>query len=159
MICYNVALDMSEQSTTYKPQDVSGNLKLGLFNAENLFLLFDHPVPQHFQKLTEPQWQKLSASVYENKPLKKCLEIAEIIRSENPDVFMLCEVGGHESLNNFNRLFLDDKYHTALIEGNSDRNIDVGFLIKKERKLNYTSFVQNYEYRLIRLDRVSGAPA
>jgi hypothetical protein len=138
MICYNVALDMSEQATTSKQHDIAGNLKLGLFNAENLFLLFDQPIPPHFQKLTEPQWQKLSASVYENKPIKKCLEIAEIIQSENPDIFMLCEVGGFESLKSFNQLFLDDKYIPALIEGNSDRNIDVGFLIKKDRGLSYT---------------------
>jgi hypothetical protein len=45
---------------------------------------------------------------------------------------MLCEVGGIESLNNFNRLFLNNAYSPALIEGNSDRNIDVGYLIKKD---------------------------
>jgi hypothetical protein len=107
------------------------DLKLGLFNAENLFLLFDHPIPPHFQKLSEPQWQKLSASVYENKPLQKCLQIANLIKENSPDIMMLCEVGGLESLKNFNQLFLDSQYSVALIEGNSDRNIDVGFLIKK----------------------------
>lgn len=107
------------------------DLKLGLFNAENLFLLFDQPLPPHYQKLAEPQWQKLSNSVYENKPLNKCLEIAQLIKESDPDIMMLCEVGGIESLKNFNELFLDANYSVALIEGNSDRHIDVGFLIKK----------------------------
>jgi hypothetical protein len=44
---------------------------------------------------------------------------------------MLCEVGGAESLQNFNELFLKGTYSPVLIEGNSDRNIDVGFLVRK----------------------------
>lgn len=107
------------------------DLKLGLFNAENLFLLFDQPIPPHFQKLSEPQWQKLSSSVYENKPLNKCIEIAQLIKENDPDILMLCEVGGLESLKNFNELFLNSAYSVAVVEGNSDRNIDVGFLLKK----------------------------
>ncbi len=113
------------------------DLRFGLFNAENLFLLFDHPIPSHFQKLSEAQWQKLSASVYENKPLQKCIQIANIIKENKPDIMMLCEVGGLESLKNFNHLFLDSHYSVALIEGNSDRNIDVGFLIKKTQNFYF----------------------
>ena len=108
------------------------NLRMGFLNAENLFLLFDQEVPPHYLKLNEIQWQKLSSSVYENKALNKCVEIAQIIKNKAPDIMMLCEVGGLESLKNFNRLFLADQYHIALLEGNSDRNIDVGFLIKKQ---------------------------
>ncbi len=126
---------MTSQSTGNTPHSnqpgSSIDLKFGLFNVENLFLLFDQPIPPHFQKLSEPQWQELSASVYENKPLQKCIEIANIIKEKDPDIMMLCEVGGLESLKNFNELFLDSLYSVALIEGNSDRNIDVGFLIKK----------------------------
>ncbi|MBC7743363.1 MAG: hypothetical protein H7061_14285 [Bdellovibrionaceae bacterium] len=122
---------MTPQSTDNTHDGQQIDLKMGLFNAENLFLLFDQPIPPHFQKLSEPQWQKLSASVYENKPLQKCIAIANLIKENNPDVMMLCEVGGLESLKNFNELFLDAQYSVALIEGNSDRNIDVGFLIKK----------------------------
>ena len=118
--------------STNNNSDSGLTLRLGLLNAENLFLLFDHEIPQHYTKLNEIQWQKLSSSVYENKPLAKCIEIAQIIRHKSPDIMMLCEIGGLESLKNFNRLFLDDEYHIALLEGNSDRNIDVGFLIKKQ---------------------------
>lgn len=128
---------MSQQSTNNPQQNTPTTLKVGLFNAENLFLLFDQPIPPHYLKLNEIQWQKLSASVYENKPLHKCIEIANLIKENDPDILMLCEVGGHESLKNFNELFLDSKYLVALVEGNSDRHIDVGFLIKKNQSFYF----------------------
>ncbi len=113
------------------PIDSTLNLKFTLLNAENLFLLFDKKPDASVLKLEEAQWQKLSTSVYENKPLQKALELQKAILDINPDILMLCEVGGEESLRNFNELFLNNEYYAALVEGNSDRNIDIGFLIKK----------------------------
>ncbi len=107
------------------------NLTIGLLNAENLFLLFDQPLPKNYLKLEEPQWQKLSQSVYDNKPLFKTIQIASTIKKMNVDIMQLTEVGGLESLKNLNKYFLDDLYSPILIEGNSDRSIDVGFLIRK----------------------------
>lgn len=113
-------------------------LKFGLHNVENLFLLFDQKdIPSNYLKLSESLWQKLSDSVYESKELNKCIQLAQIIKEKSPDIMMLCEVGGAESLNNFNKLFLDDQYQVALLEGNSDRNIDVGYLVKKESPFFY----------------------
>lgn len=111
----------------------SGKIKFSLINAENLFLLFDVPFQKDFLKLDEIQWQKLSTSIYDNKPLKKTKELAAALLDINADILMLCEVGGLESLKNFNEHFLNNAYSPVLIEGNSDRNIDVGFLIKKEQ--------------------------
>jgi endonuclease/exonuclease/phosphatase family metal-dependent hydrolase len=113
------------------------NLKFCLLNAENLFLLFDQPVPKNFEKLEENQWQKLSTSVYENKPLFKLQHLARTIKDINADIVMLCEVGGLESLKNFNTLFLNNEYSPILIEGNSDRNIDVGYLIRKNQSFYF----------------------
>lgn len=107
-------------------------LKFMLLNAENLFILFDHKPKLDVLKLEEIQWQKLSTSVYENKPLHKVLELKKLIEEQKPDIILLCEVGGIESLSNFNEFFLDQQYSAALIEGNSDRNIDVGYLISKK---------------------------
>lgn len=107
------------------------NLKFCLLNAENLFLMFDGTPSKDALNLKEAHWQRLSTSVYENKPLKKTQEIAKALKDINADIIMLCEVGGLESLNNFNLLFMDDAYSPCLIEGNSERNIDVGFLIRK----------------------------
>lgn len=106
-------------------------LKIILLNAENLFLLFDHKVDSEILKLDELQWQKLSSSIFENKPIRKARNLAKIFTDTQADIVMLCEVGGLESLKNFNELFLNSEYSAALIEGNSDRNIDVGFLVRK----------------------------
>ncbi|HPI40490.1 MAG TPA: hypothetical protein PLJ21_06775 [Pseudobdellovibrionaceae bacterium] len=107
------------------------NLKFCLFNVENLFLLFDEPPSDSVLKLDEIQWQKLSTALSDNKPLKKLHALAKVILDIHADIYMFCEVGGAESLNHFNRLFLNSEFSTCLIEGNSDRNIDVGFLIRK----------------------------
>lgn len=100
-------------------------------NAENLFLLLDKQLPIPFNHLSETEWQKYSASIYTNKPLNKLNRLKSYFFEMDPDIILLAEVGGEESLRNFNQFFLDDHYRVALIEGNSDRSIDVGFLIHK----------------------------
>jgi hypothetical protein len=110
---------------------VVNKLKVLLLNAENLFLLSDQTLTPDHLKLDQIQWNKLSTSVYENKPLEKARTLSNIILEQDPDLILFCEVGGLESLQNFNRLFLKDRYSPALIEGNSNRNIDVGYLIRK----------------------------
>jgi hypothetical protein len=117
-------------------------LKVLVFNAENLFLLSDSELKLEHTKFDPIQWNKLSTSIYENKPLDKLKKIAQIIFEEAPDLILLCEVGGFESLQNFNRLFLKETYSPALIEGNSDRHIDVGYLIKKNLGI-YFDIVSN----------------
>lgn len=114
------------------------NLKFFLLNAENLFLLSDRPLRPSDVLKSEAEWQSLSTSIYPNKSIYKCTQIAKLILSESPDVVMLCEVGGAESLDHFNQLFLNGAYSSALLEGNSDRNIDVGFLIKKNLPLYFS---------------------
>ena len=113
------------------------NLKMMVLNAENLFLLSDVEFKPEHLKLDPVQWRKLSTSIYENKPLHKLRWLAKVIESENPDLVLLSEVGGLESLQNFNRLFLQAKYSPVLIEGNSDRNIDVGYLVRKNLDFYY----------------------
>ena len=107
------------------------DLKFCLINAENLFLLFDGEAQPDPLKINEAEWQKLSTSVYENKSLRKSQALARSLLEINADIIMLCEVGGLESLKNFNQLFLGGAYSPCLMEGNSNRNIDVGFLVKK----------------------------
>lgn len=123
------------------------NLKFCLLNAENLFLMFDGSPSKDILDLKEFQWQRLSSSIYENKPLRKTLDIAKALKDINADIIMLCEVGGFESLKNFNLLFMDEAYSPCLIEGNSERNIDVGFLIRKN--LPFYFDLQSNKSRLI----------
>jgi hypothetical protein len=44
---------------------------------------------------------------------------------------MLCEVGGIESLEVFNQKYLSNQFKAFLIAGNSDRGIEIGYLVKK----------------------------
>lgn len=121
---------------------VISRFKVLVLNAENLFLLSDEKLTTEHLKLDSRQWGLLSTSVFENKPLPKLNALAKIILNESPDLVMLCEVGGLESLQNFNQLFLNSQYSCALIEGNSNRSIDVGFLIKKTQDF-YFDIVSN----------------
>jgi endonuclease/exonuclease/phosphatase family metal-dependent hydrolase len=109
--------------------------------------MFDHIPGPEALTLPEAQWQRLSISVYENKPLQKCLALAKTLKEIDADIVMLCEVGGFESLKNFNDLFLGGMYSPALTEGNSKRNIDVGFLVRKN--LNFYFDLQSNKHRSI----------
>lgn len=138
-------------------------LKFCLLNAENLFLLFDKPPGPEAVKVDENQWQRLSISTYENKSLRKTKEIARTLLDIKADIIMLCEVGGLESLKNFNDLFLNGAYSPVLTEGNSDRNIDVGFLVRKEQTFYYDLLSNknrpiNYLYPHERTSQAAGYP-
>ena len=88
-------------------------MKLCLFNVENLFLL-----------------SNLNKEGYK-KPQDKIDWIGRTLREIDADIIMLCEVGGLQSLDLFNHRQLHNNYYTALLPGNSDRGIEMGYLIHK----------------------------
>ena len=95
-------------------------MKLCLFNVENFFLL-SGPNGDGFKK-----------------PQDKIEWIARTIIDIDADITMLCEVGGLDSLDLFNTRYLNSNYKTALLKGNSDRGIEMGYLIKKDFPFDYT---------------------
>lgn len=105
-----------------------------LFNVQDLFIFMDKYQGEDLETMREPQWQMLSASFYPNKSLQKIFSIKQIILDADPDIIMLVEVGGRQTLENLNRHFLDDAYTVHFAPSNSDRGIDVGFLCKKRNK-------------------------
>lgn len=105
-------------------------LKVMAFNVQDLFLFLKGPPPTHFYSLDEEQWQKLRSSHRKNKKLRDLIHLAAVFTEINPDVAMICEVGGKESLENFNHLFLHSQYMVFCPEGTSARGIDIGFLVK-----------------------------
>ena len=108
------------------------SLRVLVWNLENLFLLSDQELNSKSLEMSEKDWQGLSTALFPNKPLHKLYDMQKLIKSQNPDILLLCEVGGgEESLNNFNRLFLNDTYRSFLIEGNSDRHIHIGCLVRR----------------------------
>jgi hypothetical protein len=90
-------------------------LKLALFNVENFFLTDKN----------------------DQKPQDKVQWIANIIDEISPDILMLCEVGGLDTLNIFNKKFLNDQTYPFLIPGNSDRGIEIGYMVKKSLPFTY----------------------
>ncbi len=106
--------------------------KIAQLNAENLFLFLDDNTPRDWRRLSEKEWQKLSHATVPNKSLVKTLWLADSLLAINADLVFICEVGGEESLRNFAHHFLQDKYKPYLVEGNSDRGIDVGYLVRQD---------------------------
>ena len=104
-------------------------------NTENLFVFIDHQLQKPIEDLSEKEWQNLSSATTPNKPILKCRWLGESILDADPDIVFLNEVGGEESINNFNKYFLKNSYVPYLIEGNSDRGIDIGYLV--HRRLPY----------------------
>ncbi len=116
-------------------------LRLCVFNVENLFVLADEPsearIKQIIDQDSEQEWQSISVSTIPNKSLRQTKGVARAIREMNADILMLCEVGGLESLQNFSKYFLNNEYTPHLIEGNSDRGIDLGYLVRTSLPLKY----------------------
>ena len=143
----------------------SSTFRIAQLNAENLFLYLDHYKDQDLDTLSEREWQEFSTSSVSNKPLHKCQWLAQALKDMDPDVVILNEVGGLESLENFNAHFLGGNYKAHLIEGNSDRGIDVGYLVHnrlplqallishKNRPLNF-----NYPHERIWNEQYAGDP-
>jgi len=113
-----------------KDSDITQTLKVLVLNAENLFVFMEHWKEGPIAQMNEIQWQKLNSGLIGNKPLTKIQALATTIQKISPDLIMLTEVGGMLSLENFNQFFLESLYTPFLLEGNSDRGIDMGFLLK-----------------------------
>lgn len=104
-----------------------------VLNAQDLFLFMDKhdhealPVTD----LTEIKWQLMSSSLFSNKSKEKCQMLAQTILDAEADIVMMTEVGGAESLANFAKYLLNDEYLSISLPSNSDRGIDLGYLVKK----------------------------
>lgn len=112
------------------PPSLPNTIRTAQINAENLFLFFDQPLPPNWRELSEKEWQKLSHASVQNKSLKKALWLAQSLLEIGADIVLVNEVGGNESLTNFAKFFLNDQYSAHIVEGNSDRGIDIGYLVK-----------------------------
>ena len=92
-------------------------------NAENFYLLLDREYSDaEFATLSDAQVQLMNASIYNpNKNLEKIAAIAATIRAQDFDFVGMVEVGGKETLHNFNRYYLEGAYDCYLHEENSRR--------------------------------------
>lgn len=100
-------------------------MRIVTFNVENLFV---SPQAESFKEAENKRPQVIQPGD-KDFPLTQLL--AKSIKEMAPDVLGLMEVGGEESLEAFNEIYLDNRYNPSLITGNSDRNIHLGYLINK----------------------------
>lgn len=108
------------------------SMKILQWNLENFFI--DLPKNQEIDvsKIDENSWTNFgTSSLHKNKPVYKLLEMAKILKQQNPDVCVFQEVVGKDSLENFNALFLDNQYEVYMASSNSYRGIDIAFMVKK----------------------------
>lgn len=116
------------------------SLKLCIYNVENLFLVNPN-IGDSFKKPTDKiEW------------------VARTIKEIDADITMLVEVGGLLSLDLFNSRYLNNEYFTALLPGNSDRGIEMGYLIHKRVKFSHQilsnkDLVLNFNYPHEQLDK------
>lgn len=119
---------MEDDSITIKNPS---ELKVMVLNAQDLFLFMDKHDHSSIEHLNEIKWQMMSSSLFSNKSKDKCLSLARSILDSGADIVMMTEVGGHESLANFAKYALNDEYTSLSLPSNSDRGIDLGYLVKK----------------------------
>ncbi|MFT6632013.1 MAG: endonuclease/exonuclease/phosphatase family metal-dependent hydrolase [Bacteriovoracaceae bacterium] len=106
-------------------------LKILLWNLQDFFVFMDKYSGEDLDQLSEPKWQLLTTSFKTSKPLDKLLAIRDLIEKISPDICLFTEVGGKDSLDNFNQYFLKNEFNVLHHESNSDRGIDVGILTSK----------------------------
>ena len=115
-------------------------LKILLWNLQDFFVFLDkYDEKTPIEELSEAKWQLLTTSFKPNKELSKVQGIQKLINSTKPDILLFTEVGGKESLINFNKYFLNEEYTIFHFNSNSDRGIDVGVMAKISPKLKIKS--------------------
>lgn len=132
-------------------------LHVATFNAENFYLLLDRDgyTREELEALDGAAWQSMHRSVYNpNKSRAKIAAIAQTILDEDFDLVGLCEIGGLETLENFNRIYLESRYESYLHEENSRRGIFVGALVKKGvfDRVRAKSMADSFSRNLLKLE-------
>jgi len=114
---------------------VTQQLHIASFNAENFYLLLEGNYGrEELDALDEASYLAMNSSIYNpNKDRGKIAEIAKIILENDFDLVGMCEIGGLQTLEAFNRIYLDNRYDCYLFEENSTRGIFVGALLRKGR--------------------------
>lgn len=115
-------------------------LRLLQINCLDLFIFLDRPMEKDISEYSEEEWQSLTVSLRGNKILDRTKRLATSLLLSNADIICLNEVGGEESLINFNKYFLKNQYNVAMAPGSSNRGIDTGFLVRKGIQFEINGF-------------------
>ncbi|MDD5473719.1 MAG: endonuclease/exonuclease/phosphatase family protein [Candidatus Methanoperedens sp.] len=116
-------------------------IKIGTFNAENLFLRYKFLASERGsmgKKKVDPnkfikEGGHINMMGFEILDEGQRKNTARVILENNPDIICLQEVENIETLKQFNSNYLNRKYpYAMLIDANDPRQIDVGILSKLE---------------------------
>lgn len=118
----------------------SGKLKILVFNVQDLFLFLDKYAGEDLSQLTEDQWRSFGSGLTPNKSLEKLIGLKKVFDEIKPDLAILVEVGGRESLHNFNRYFLNSYYQCFSQGSNSGRGIDVVMMAAPHLSAQFYSY-------------------
>lgn len=130
----------------------ASELRLCVLNTENLFISLEHYAGEDLEQIPEKKWRSFALPQLrkKQKPLSKLWALSAAIQDINPDILMLIEVGGKESLENFLHFFLKDNYQPYFVETNSNRSIDLAFLIKKTVNMRAQTYSNRDFYKFSR---------
>jgi endonuclease/exonuclease/phosphatase family metal-dependent hydrolase len=120
-------------------------LKILLWNLQDFFVFMDKYSGEDLDQLSEAKWQLLTTSFKTSKPLDKLLAIRDLINKISPDICLFTEVGGKDSLDNFNKYFLNEKFNVLHHQSNSDRGIDVGIYTNKKLTIEIKDKFHNHK--------------
>jgi hypothetical protein len=107
------------------------SLKVMAYNVENLFLHLGK-----FERMSDEEFKRITDA--EVKPVEELEGIATAIVDSDPDFIVMEEVEGVEAIQRFSEDHLDNRYQAYLVEGNDERGIQIGFLVKRDLPLDIT---------------------
>lgn len=106
-------------------------LKIMEYNVENMFMHLGK-----YAKMPLKDFEKMTDS--ELKSDSDLQGVATAIKDENPDLMVVEEVEDIETLSTFASKYLNGAYQAYLVDGNDDRGIQIGYLVKKDLPLSIT---------------------
>ena len=118
-------------STVTRPLGSVKQIKMMAYNVENMFMRLGK-----FAKMPPAEFEKLVNS--ELKPDISLQGVAKAILDESPDFIVLEEVEDIETLTKFTRDYLGGTYRPFLVDGNDNRAIQIGYLVKTDLPLQVT---------------------
>ncbi len=104
-------------------------LKVFTQNFENLgtfFKIFRE------KKIVNGVMTEVRRQATEIKSENQLIRLAKRIKMQDPDVIVGIEVKDIDAAQDYVRKYLDDKYHSILVEGNDERGIDVCYFVKRD---------------------------
>lgn len=126
--CARVLQIRGSSAPAMRSSDQISELVVMTYNVKNLFKMvgdFDRFEPNNYRQTGDAK----------DKPLSEMQGVAQAILDSSPDLIVLQEIEGLQTLEDFNKQFLNSGYTAVLHPGNDARGIEIGFLIKKDLPL------------------------